>query len=131
MDYLKKELYDETDDYLGESFFRPVAAHLEGGKLVSAGDTLLMQVTKLNLRHMDVVATVTPKLGERSTRQLGETDSQVVSRGETLSEWVKRVEEATGTKIIGVTVAENAEKFDENNPKFDTYRIELQPDNSL
>ncbi len=111
--FLSAELYQEDYAYVHNLFFIPVAAHLDDHTLVSAGDQEYIEIAGIN--YMKVVDTVEPVVGTRTTSLPGNHGIELMTDGETLGQWIARVKEKTGRKVVGVTIVRRSCNQD---PKF-------------
>lgn len=109
---LSLQMWADNFAYVPNAELVPVAAHLEDGSFaipsenrIKHGDTELAGLgDRKKFRYIVVPAIV----GENTTSQPGNHGVRVETEGETILEWINRIQAVTGEIVIAITMREHS-----------------------
>jgi len=127
---LVRKMWKENFAYTVNAEFVPVAAYMEDGEFALPSEEAVkydIEEAGLHVKNYVVIPAV---IGEETTSLPGNHGVPVSTQGETVLEWITRIEQRTGKSVVAVTIrSHSGEEGDE--PEYHTEVVRKYDFNAL
>ena len=129
-EFLGLEMWRENFAYTVGKEFIPIAAHLENGEhVLPSEDVIKYDIEEVGL-HVKNYVVIPAKVGEETTSLPGNHGVPVSTPGETVLEWITRIEQQTGKSVVAVTMREHS-GYEGDEPEYHTEVVKKYNFNAL